>query len=431
MTHQILNARYHEQEASIIAQAGRLGAITISTNMAGRGTDIQLGGSADMRIQNEIPQDAPNDVRLALIKKITQEVEAEKKKVIEAGGLLVIGTERHDSRRIDNQLRGRAGRQGDPGKSRFYLSFEDDLLRVFGGDKLKALFQKIGLEEDKALENTMLSKTIIRTQQKVEQRNYDARRNLMKFDDIMNEQRSVVFKLRRELLEKENYQDTILEMIKNYVIQILPEFCDEKTITDEWDIEGLTAMLTDNLGMHNYGISVYLENDGIDFKKLQTFLTDVLIAIYKKKIAQWPAEVMTTIHREVVLRPLDFYWREHLNLISHISKIINFRGYGQKDPLIEFKKEAFESFSNFLGQKRQDTLRRIFRVEVDLSQIEANQTDDTPEGFLQLPDKFINPETGHEVSFADYPRNALCPCGSGKKFKHCHGSPDVLARSMV
>jgi len=426
--HQILNARYHEQEANIVAQAGRLGSVTISTNMAGRGTDIQLGGSLEVRIQQEIPQDISDHKRAEHTQKIQKEVETEKQQVIQAGGLLVIGTERHDSRRIDNQLRGRSGRQGDPGQSRFYLSFDDDLLRVFGGDKLKAIFQKIGLEDEEALENKMLSNTIERTQKKVEQRNYDARRNLMKFDNIMNDQRSVIFKARRDLLEKENYQDTIVEMITNYVTQILPNYCNSKASSDEWEIETLLEYLTDNLGHHDYGIVQFCAQDGVDFTIFKKYLTEKLISIYQEKISPWPSEVSTTVHSEVVLRPLDFYWREHLNLIGHISKVINFRGYGQKDPLIEFKKEAYESFNNFLSQKRQDTLQRIFRVELDLSDLESNQEthniDDTDT-------KIINQETGQKMSLIDYPRNALCPCDSGKKFKHCHGSPNVLAKAMV
>ncbi len=441
ITHQILNARYHEQEANIVAQAGRFGAVTISTNMAGRGTDIQLGGSAEMRIKNEVPDDLPENERILAIQKIHAEVAAEKQKVIEAGGLLVIGTERHDSRRIDNQLRGRSGRQGDPGRSIFYLSFEDDLLRIFGGDKLRNVFKKMGLEEDQALRHKMLSNTIIRTQKKVEQRNYDARRSLMKFDDIMNEQRSVVFELRRSLLEAENYQTTILEMIKNYINEILPEFCDEKTIIDEWDIAGLQEHLINNLGHHDYGIDSYLKNDGINFNKFSSYVIDTLSKIYQDKISDWSDDISLMIHREVVLKPLDHYWREHLNLINHLSKIINFRGYGQKDPLIEFKKESFESFSNFLSQKRQDTLRRIFRVEVDMSDEQADLTlnqksddfqeiQESPQEFI-LPKILIHPETGQEVSFFDYPRNSLCPCGSGQKFKYCHGNPNEFTRLMA
>lgn len=422
--HQILNARYHEQEANIVAQAGRLGAVTISTNMAGRGTDIQLGGSAEMRIQSEISENASDGEHQKLVKKIQKEVNLEKEKVLEAGGLLVIGTERHDSRRIDNQLQGRSGRQGDPGKSRFYLSFEDDLLRVFGGEKLRSLFLKMGLEEDQALENKMLTSTIIRTQKKVEQRNYDARRNLMKFDDIMNEQRSVIFSMRRELLNNEKYSQSILEMIDNYLEEMLPEYCHEKVVVDEWDIQGLTERLVNNLGHRDYGIAQIIKEDGLTLKSLQNSLSKNLKDIYQQKIVQWPPEVAQEVHREVVLRPLDHHWREHLNLINHISKLINFRGYGQKDPLIEFKKEAFESFSNFLSQKRQDTLMRIFRVEIELSEDLSDQS--LPQEIDQpLPDldlnNLIHPETGKHVPFINFPRNALCPCGSGKKFKHCHG----------
>lgn len=435
--HQILNARYHEQEAYIIAQAGRLGAVTISTNMAGRGTDIQLGGSAEMRIKNEISETLPEEERDLAIQKIHAEVQVEKQKVLDAGGLLVIGTERHDSRRIDNQLRGRSGRQGDPGRSKFYLSFEDDLLRIFGGDKLRGLFQKIGLEDDQAIEHKMLSNAILRTQKKVEQHNYDMRRNLMKFDNIMNEQRSVVFALRRQLLEEENYQNVILEMIQNYIHERLPEFCDEKSMIDEWDITGLQEHLVNNLGHHDYGIDTYLKTDGIDFNQFKAYLIAKLTQIYHDKISAWSPDIMLTIHREVVLRPLDHYWREHLNLINHLSKVISYRGYGQKDPLVEFKKEAFESFAYFLSQKRQDTLKRIFRVEVNLtddsadSMMEEVSHDLDTDPKLSLPEILVNPETGQEVSFFDYPRNSLCPCGSNQKFKHCHGNPNEFARLMA
>lgn len=438
--HQILNARYHEQEASIIAQAGRLGAVTIATNMAGRGTDIQLGGSLEIQIKNEIPQDIQGHERDALVKKTENEIALEKQKVLEAGGLLVIGTERHDSRRIDNQLRGRAGRQGDPGRTKFYLSFEDDLLRVFGGDTLRNLFQKMGLEDDQALEHTMISNAIVRTQKKVEERNYEARRNLMKFDDIMNEQRSVVFKLRRNLLESENYKTAILEMIDNYIVSVLPEFCDPKSPLEDWDIEGLKERLNSHLGYLDYGIDAFIKHDGIDYNGFLTYLIDTIKGIYEKKIASWSDDVSNMVHAEVVLKPLDYHWREHLNVINHLSKMINFRSYGQKDPLVEFKKESFDSFSYFVKQKREDTLSRIFRVEVNMSDeladtLLATEGDhivstETTE-FGDLPDILINPETGQQVSFFDFPRNALCPCNSGIKFKHCHGTPNEFARRMA
>ncbi|MEM6603655.1 MAG: preprotein translocase subunit SecA, partial [Pseudomonadota bacterium] len=404
--HQVLNARYHEQEAQIIAQAGRLGAVTISTNMAGRGTDIQLGGSLEMRIATEIDPSLSDAKKQEKIKALEKEVEAEKQKVIAAGGLYVIGTERHESRRIDNQLRGRSGRQGDKGRSRFFLSLEDDLLRIFGGDKLKNLLSRVGMEKGDALEDRMLSKAIIRAQKKIEQKNYEARRQLMKYDDIINEQRSIIFARRRKLVEGDDFTPIVHELIKKYVADIVPDFCDQKSVPEDWDIQGLKSALKEGLGEHDYQIDAYLKGDGLNRDHFMTYLTEKLQDIHLNHISSWDESILQGIQRECVLRPLDFHWRHHLAFLDRLGKMIGFRGYGQKDPLIEYKKEAFESFGNFLRSWRFEALGRLLKLRIEY---EAEPTISAP-----TPPPVIDIE--------DYPRNAECPCGSGKKIKHCHGA---------
>lgn len=431
--HQVLNARYHAQEASIIAQAGRLGAITISTNMAGRGTDIQLGGSVEMRIANEIPEDATPEERLLLEEKIRAEVEIEKTKVMEAGGLYVIGTERHESRRIDNQLRGRSGRQGDKGRSRFYLSLEDDLLRIFGGDKLKSLLKKVGMEDGDALEDKMLSRAIVRAQKKVEQKNYDARRHLMKYDNIINEQRSIVFAKRRTLVEGDDFTPIIHDMMEKFITHNLPNFCSHKSVPEDWNIADLKAFLEEALGEHDFGIDDYLKQDGIDVTDFKNFLVDKLKSLYKDHISTWDADMVHNIEREYVLRTLDYYWREHLAFLDRIGKMIGFRGYGQKDPLIEYKQESFESFANFLNRWYADSLGKLMKLTfhpVDFEEIEP-QDKSHERGFFEDNHILLHPDTQEKISIVDYPRNAGCPCGSGKKFKHCHGEPNALARYLA
>ena len=431
--HQVLNARYHAQEASIIAQAGRLGAVTISTNMAGRGTDIQLGGSVEMRIANEIPEDITEQERQFLEEKIRTEVELEKTKVMEAGGLYVIGTERHESRRIDNQLRGRSGRQGDKGRSRFYLSLEDDLLRIFGGDKLKSLLKKVGMEEGDALEDKMLSRAIVRAQKKVEQKNYDARRHLMKYDNIINEQRSVVFSKRRTLVEGDDFTPIIHDMIEKFIAHIVPNFCSHKSVPEDWNISELKSFLADTLGDHDFGIDDYIKQDGIDATDFKNFLTETLKSLYKNHISAWDADMIHNIEREYVLRTLDYYWREHLAFLDRIGKMIGFRGYGQKDPLIEYKRESFESFENFLNRWYAESLSKLMKITfhpVNFDDIDT-QDNHAEHNFLEDNHTLLHPETREAISIADYPRNAECPCGSGKKFKHCHGEPHALARYLA
>jgi len=420
--HNVLNARYHEEEANIVAQAGRLGAVTISTNMAGRGTDIQLGGSVEMRADEEINPNSSDTEKEKQLEIIKQEVETEKRKVIEAGGLYVIGTERHESRRIDNQLRGRSGRQGDKGRSRFYLSLDDDLLRIFGGDKLKALLSRVGMEEGEALEDRMLSRAIVRAQKKVEQKNYEARRQLMKYDDIINEQRSVVFARRRKLVEGEDFTPTIHEMIEKFISEALPNFCPERSVVDDWDIEELKAFFSNVIGDHDFQINQYLAQDGVSASDFKDYLIKKLQELHHTHISEWEPSIVQDIQREYVLRPLDFHWRQHLAFLDRLGKLIGFRGYGQKDPLIEYKREAFESFSNFLHRWRTESLGRLMQLQVTYREQSEEEIND-----FTVP----HPETGEPIVLEDYPRNAECVCGSGKKFKHCCGHPSKLIKENV
>lgn len=427
--HQVLNARYHEQEADIIAEAGRLGAITISTNMAGRGTDIQLGGCLEVREKREIPEDASDEERNRLIKKIKSEIEEEKKKVIEVGGLYVIGTERHESRRIDNQLRGRAGRQGDKGRSRFFLSLDDDLLRIFGGDKLKSLLKVMGMQEGNALEDKMLSKAIVRAQKKVEQKNYEARRQLMKYDDIINEQRSIVFSRRRELVEGHDFIPVFHDIIEKFMSDHLSQFCEEKSSIEDWEIDELILFFAQTIGeQHDFKIKQFLAEDGVTHQNFKGYLISRLKELHKAHIESWHEDITQDVHREYILRPLDFHWRHHLSFLDRLGKMISFRGYGQKDPLIEYKREAFESFSNFLMHWRMESVGRIMQLRVEY----GDSAQDDHIDFLQTEIvEFKDPQTGEPINMEEYPRNAECPCGSGRKFKHCHGHPELMKQYAI
>ena len=416
--HNVLNARYHEQEAQIIAQAGVPGAVTIATNMAGRGTDIQLGGNLDMRLATEIDAGLTEDKTQALTAKITQEVETLKQEALAAGGLCVVGTERHESRRIDNQLRGRSGRQGDPGRSHFFLSLEDDLMRIFGTDRMDGMLQRLGLQEGEAIVHPWINKALERAQKKVEARNFDIRKNILKFDDVMNDQRKVVFEQRLEFMNSENLSGTIEEMRHSVIDDIVATHIPPRAYPEQWDIEGLSNQI--NLTFNKeLPIQDWADEEGIAEEEIHSRLIEETDKMAAARAANIGPEIMRQVEKSLMLQILDQHWRDHLLTLEHLRQVVGLRGYGQRDPLSEYKLEGFTLFSNMLDNLRQDVTRLVMTVDV------------VPEP-AELPKETIESGAGQEQGETEapagaqavgnkIPRNASCPCGSGKKYKHCHG----------
>jgi preprotein translocase subunit SecA len=416
--HNVLNARYHEQEAQIIAQAGVPGAVTIATNMAGRGTDIQLGGNLDMRLATEIDAGLAEDKTQALTAKITQEVETLKQEALAAGGLCVVGTERHESRRIDNQLRGRSGRQGDPGRSHFFLSLEDDLMRIFGTDRMDGMLQRLGLQEGEAIVHPWINKALERAQKKVEARNFDIRKNILKFDDVMNDQRKVVFEQRLEFMNSENLSGTIEEMRHSVIDDIVATHIPPRAYPEQWDIEGLSNQI--NLTFNKeLPIQDWADEEGIAEEEIHSRLIEETDKMAAARAANIGPEIMRQVEKSLMLQILDQHWRDHLLTLEHLRQVVGLRGYGQRDPLSEYKLEGFTLFSNMLDNLRQDVTRLVMTVDV------------VPEP-AELPKETIESGAGQEQGETEapagaqavgnkIPRNASCPCGSGKKYKHCHG----------
>src|SRR5579871_4854275 len=444
----VLNARYHEQEAQIIAQAGVPGAITIATNMAGRGTDIQLGGNADMRIRQELndiedPREREKHPRAA---EIRAQVARLKEKALAAGGLYVLGTERHESRRIDNQLRGRSGRQGDPGHSKFFLSLQDDLMRIFGSDKLDGMLQRLGLQENEAIVHPWINKALEKAQQKVEARNFDLRKNVLKFDNVMNDQRKVIFDQRIELMKDENVAETVADMRKEVVDTLVAKFVPENAYPEQWDTKGLKEELDRVLGL-NLPVDEWAKEEGIADEELIARVERRADEHMAAKVAQWGPDVMRYVEKSILLQTLDHLWREHLLMLEHLRQVIGLRGFGQRDPLNEYKSEAFQLFESLLAHLREAVTAQLMRVEImqqpppepqNLPFMEAHHFNPvTNEDELAMSDAVatLARNAGAAVSSAAAPardpkdpatwgkvgRNEACPCGSGKKFKHCHG----------
>ncbi len=431
----VLNARYHEQEAFIVAQAGLPGAVTIATNMAGRGTDIQLGGNADMQIEMELGDMPEGAERTAKEAGIRAEVEALKQKALAAGGLYVIGTERHESRRIDNQLRGRSGRQGDPGHSKFFLSLQDDLMRIFGSERMDSMLQKLGLEEGEAIIHPWINKALEKAQQKVEARNFDIRKNLLKFDDVMNDQRKVVFEQRIELMDGEAIQDAVTEMRHDVIENLVSSHIPEKAYPEQWDTEGLQEEVRKYLNLE-LPIKDWAAEEGIADEQVSDRLRRAADEAMAQKVAKYSPDIMRQVEKAVLLQTLDNLWREHLANLDHLRSVVGFRGYAQRDPLQEYKTEAFTLFESMLAQLRQMTTAQLLRVELVTEQ--PPRMPDEPE----MHAHHIDPMTGEdEMAVADMQqpnpgardpndpstwgkvgRNEACPCGSGKKYKHCHGA---------
>jgi preprotein translocase subunit SecA len=443
----ILNARYHEQEAYIIGQAGVPGAVTIATNMAGRGTDIQLGGNADMRIRQELAEieDARAREHDPRANDIRAQVARLKEKALAAGGLFVLGTERHESRRIDNQLRGRSGRQGDPGHSKFFLSLEDDLMRIFGTDKLDTMLQRLGLKENEAIVHSWINKALEKAQQKVEARNFDIRKNLLKFDNVMNDQRKVIFDQRVEWMKDEAVNEIVADMRHAAIDDLVSKHVPENAYPEQWDTKGLREELKRILEL-DLPVDEWAKEEGIADEELLSRLDRRADEHMASKAGQWGADVMRYVEKSILLQSLDHLWREHLVMLEHLRQVIGLRGYGQRDPLNEYKAEAFNLFEAMSTNLREAVTSQLMRVEVrtapppeeqaNLPYMEAHKIDpSTGEDEMALARAGAETLVRHGItaaaavernpndptSWGKVGRNEVCPCGSGKKYKHCHG----------
>ncbi len=440
---EILNARHHEREAQIVAQAGKPGAITIATNMAGRGTDIQLGGNADMRIAQELGDMPEGEERKAKEEAIRAEVGKLKQEAIAAGGLYVLATERHESRRIDNQLRGRSGRQGDPGRSKFFLSLQDDLMRIFGSDRMDGMLQKLGLKEGEAIIHPWINKALEKAQTKVEARNFDIRKNLLKFDDVMNDQRKVVFEQRLELMDGDNLGETVAEMREDVIDDLVSKHIPENAYAEQWDTAGLKEAVARHLNL-DLPVQEWAAEEGIDEEGIRARLTEAADKAAADRAERFGPEVMAYVEKSVLLQTLDHLWREHLVNLDHLRSVIGFRGYAQRDPLNEYKSEAFELFQAMLGNLRQAVTAQLMRVELVREAADApppqapeahghhldasTGEDEFSSGAVTATlehSRTVSPEEREPddpATWGKVGRNELCPCGSGKKFKHCHGA---------
>jgi preprotein translocase subunit SecA len=480
--HQVLNARYHEQEAGIVAQAGVPGAVTIATNMAGRGTDIQLGGNAGMLLADWVASrkaagEEPTDEEIAAERaRINEDVEKKKAIALDAGGLYVLGTERHESRRIDNQLRGRSGRQGDPGDSKFYLSLEDDLMRIFGSERMDFMLRKLGIQEDEAIAHPWINRALEKAQQKVEARNFDTRKNLLKYDDVMNDQRKVIFEQRIDLMHEETAAETVADMRREIVEDLVATHIPEKAFAEQWDTDGLHNEFKEIFDM-DVPVAEWAAEEGIAEEEIRERLQDKADAAAARKASELSPDIMRRIEKAVLLQTLDYLWREHLVTLDHLRQSVGLRGYAQRDPLHEYKSEAFQLFAHMLSRLRRDVTGQLMHVvlapgappELDefgeLPEMQAHHMDPlTGEDDFEAeaapaprsrqerraaakqtggaargagPARGTPKDAGRAApqrgrapavnpsdpsSWGKVARNAQCPCGSGKKFKHCHGA---------
>ncbi|WP_029042373.1 preprotein translocase subunit SecA [Cucumibacter marinus] len=448
----VLNARHHEQEAQIIADAGVPGAVTIATNMAGRGTDIQLGGNLEMRVETEC-EGLEGEARDKKIADIKAQIAADAEKAKAAGGLYVIGTERHESRRIDNQLRGRSGRQGDPGRSKFYVSLQDDLMRIFTPDRMEATLTKLGLEEGEAIAHPWVTKALERAQAKVEARNFDIRKNILKFDDVMNDQRKVIFEQRLELMDDDNVADTLKDMRIDLVEKVVRDAIPPRSYPEQWNAEGL-AQATKQFFNVEPPIKEWFEEEGVDEEAISERLLKLVDEAAAARLAQFGPEVMAYVEKNILLQSLDRLWREHLITLDHLQKVIGWRGIAQRDPLNEYKQEAYTLFEGLLEQLREVVTTLFFHTNIEVRPREPETPDPG-----ELEARHNDPQTGRNQvrpralatagaaggaeaaamangagaaadtldpqdpsTWGKVRRNAPCPCGSGKKYKHCHGA---------
>lgn len=441
--HEVLNARQHSKEAQIIAQAGQSSAVTIATNMAGRGTDIKLGGNAEMMIEEALGEN-PDPKKAETIEK---EVEADKKKVLEAGGLAVIGTERHESRRIDNQLRGRSGRQGDPGMSKFYLSLEDDLMRIFGSERIDGVLQKLGLEEGEAITHRWISRALEKAQEKVEARNYDIRKNLLKYDDVMNDQRKVIYEQRIELMEATDLSEMVVENRQEIVDELVGMKIPAGSYPEQWDLEGLEKEVFHIFGFH-LPVDKWAEEEGVADTEIKERINKEVEELFSEKEKLYGSEIMRQAERNVILFTLDQLWKDHLLSLDQLRQGINLRAYAQKDPLNEYKREAFDMFDEMIHHFREVVVERLAHLEIKMGMEEEtiaefgkkkqkmveSRTDpaasadahanlEKSESVTPISNKPTGPLDANDPStWGKVKRNEACPCGSGKKYKHCHGA---------
>jgi preprotein translocase subunit SecA len=452
----VLNARFHEQEAYIVAEAGVPGAITIATNMAGRGTDIQLGGNVDMRVEQELAGLEPGPDKDARETAIRAEIADFKEKARSAGGLYIIGTERHESRRIDNQLRGRSGRQGDPGRSKFFLSLQDDLMRIFGSDRIDSMLQRLGMQEDEAIIHSMINRAIAKAQQKVEARNFDIRKNILKYDNVMNDQRKVVFEQRREMMAQDSLEETVANMRGNVVDEIVSRNIPKDAYPDAWNIEGLEAQTREILNVPA-PITDWAKEEGIADEEIRERLEKAADEAYAARVEKNTPDVSRYVEKQVVLQVLDHFWREHLVMLDHLRQVIGWRGYAQRDPLNEYKSEAFELFNSLISRWHEATTAQLMRVEIAFEQpsgqdgafamqqpFQTGGDDDAALAEINarimagyFTPSSLSPTIGGGAAVLDskparnpkdpsswgrVSRNEPCPCGSGRKYKHCHGA---------
>jgi preprotein translocase subunit SecA len=445
--HNVLNARYHEQEAAIVAQAGVSGTVTIATNMAGRGTDIQLGGNPDMRIRTELLGVMDEAERERRIAEIRAEVATDKERVIAAGGLYIVGTERHESRRIDNQLRGRSGRQGDPGASKFYLSLQDDLMRIFGSDRLDSMLQRLGLKEGEAIAHPWVNKALEKAQQKVEARNFELRKNILKYDNVLNDQRRVIFEQRREIMSAEDVSDQTADFREQIVEELVARHIPERAYAEQWDAVGLQQEVEKIFAI---GLPVvdWTKEEGIADEGVRDRIQKAVETRAAERTANVGADIMRHVEKSVLLQTLDHDWREHIIALDHLRQYVGLRGYGQRDPLNEYKSEAFALFEGLLSKLRIDVVRQLMHLQISFEQ--PPMPAERP--LLQMQAHHIDPFTGEDdaspgafgdreqmrapiaraydgpvdpndpATWGKVQRNAPCPCGSGRKFKHCHGA---------
>ncbi|NGQ91233.1 preprotein translocase subunit SecA [Rhodobacter sp. HX-7-19] len=451
IVHNVLNARHHEQEAKIVAEAGRFGAVTIATNMAGRGTDIQLGGNVEMKVMEAIAADPhlhPDEVRV----RIEAEHAEEKAKVIAAGGLFVLGTERHESRRIDNQLRGRSGRQGDPGRSSFFLSLEDDLMRIFGSERLDSVLSKLGMKDGEAIVHPWVNKSLERAQAKVEGRNFDIRKQLLKFDDVMNDQRKVIFGQRLDIMEAEDIGEIAADMRIQMIEDLVDFYMPPKTYADQWDIPGLSQAVTEKLNLA-LPIADWAAEEGVDQDVMRERITERSDQAMEEKTAAFGPETMRNIEKQVLLQAIDGKWREHLLKLEHLRSVVGFRGYAQRDPLSEYKTEAFTLFESMLNSLRQEVTQKLSLIrpmtqeeqdammqqllaqqraaqaasaEAEKAATRAAAAVPVAAGAGEALAEAARPgfDPADRSTWGNPSRNDACPCGSGLRFKHCHGAND-------
>ncbi|VXC56210.1 preprotein translocase subunit SecA [Sphingomonas sp. 8AM] len=448
--HSVLNARYHEREAHIVAQAGRLGAVTIATNMAGRGTDIQLGGNLEMRVEDELAGMPEGPERDAAIEQIRAEIAAEKQKVLEAGGLFVLATERHESRRIDNQLRGRSGRQGDPGLSRFYLSLDDDLLRIFGPDTLFAKMMRNNINDGEAIGSKWLTKAIETAQKKVEARNYDIRKQVVEYDDVMNDQRKVIYEQRADIMDADTVGDVVTDMRAETVNAIVGEACPPNSYPEQWDVEGMKTRLAEVLNI-TPPIDDWLNEDALDPEIVTERVLAEADAMVEAKAAELDTPTWTQVEKSILLQNLDHHWKEHLAMLDALRQVVHLRAYAQKTPINEYKQEAFNLFQRMLEAIREDVTRTIAFAQFQMQA--PPPLPDLPDFITTHFDPFTGEDNSNDIDagtrglvtttipplqipqptaadLGDDPaswegvvsRNAPCPCGSGRKYKHCHGA---------